>query len=159
MCWSQLYLAIDLSTLLLLGKLNFELSKHGSHFSLLRILLKLTLLHWIKWVPLHSLPATPLSLPSHTNVSILCAINTFPGVSKKNTEKPDKNSKKYLFKLRCSHSRVLNAFRAKKHRDCAFFHETWKSDNGGQNSLGHLSNYIYFLCFQHGVLKKHCYPF
>ena len=38
-------------------KLIFELCKHGSHFSLLRILLKLTPLHWIKWVPLRSLPA------------------------------------------------------------------------------------------------------
>ena len=26
-----------------------------------------------------------------------------------------------------------------KHRNCAFFQETRKSDNGGQNSLGHLS--------------------
>ena len=26
--------------------------------------------------------------------------------------------------------------------------------NGGQNSLGHLSNCINFLCFQNGVLKK-----
>ena len=41
------------------GKINFDLCKHGSQFSLLRIVLKLhvTLLHWIKWVPLHSLPA------------------------------------------------------------------------------------------------------
>ena len=38
-------------------KLNFELCKHGSHFSWLRIVLKLTFLRWIKWVPLHSLPA------------------------------------------------------------------------------------------------------
>ena len=35
----------------------------------------------------------------------------------------------------------------------------YDSYNGGQNSLGHLSNYINFLCFQNGVLKKHCYPF
>ena len=33
------------------------------------------------------------------------------------------------------------------------------SFNGGQNSLGHLSNCINFLCFQNGVLKKHCCPF
>ena len=49
---------------------------------------------------------TPLSLPSHTKVSILCEINTFPGGSKTNKK--------------IQKSRVLNAFRAKKHRNCAF---------------------------------------
>ena len=57
-CWSELYLAIGLPTPLLLGKkLNFELYKHGTHFSLIIILLKSTLPYWIEWVLLHSLSA------------------------------------------------------------------------------------------------------
>ena len=57
-CWSELYLAIGLSTPLLQEKkLDFELCKHSPHFTLI-IIFKWTFPHWIEWVlVLHSLSA------------------------------------------------------------------------------------------------------
>jgi len=45
----------------------------------------------------------------------------------------------------------------KKHPDCAYFHETRKSDNRGQKSLGHLRNVMDYLCFRTEVWRKRCY--
>ena len=75
----------------------------------------------------------------------------------KYTGKPCKSFEKCLSNLRSSQSRVLNAFKAKKHRNCAFYYDTWKSDNGGQNSLGHLWNYTHTHTHTHTHTPIQCW--
>ena len=97
----------------------------------------------------------PLSVPSHTKVFILRS-SPFPvdPMPLTNTEKPCINSYKYLSYLRCSHFRVPNSLRAKKHTIFAFFYEMWKSDNRGLKSFGHLCNWTDYLWFNKKKKKK-----
>ena len=115
--------------------------------------------YWSIWRTVHlcwqfvTNQATPLPLPSPTKLSMLCEINTFPGGSitiqniRESRVKVRRNA--FLISDRCSRSRVLNAFKAKKHRNCAFFHGTWKSDMSEfqlRNKMSFFSGFSHSKC-------------